>query len=169
MNFMSNSALSNECRYKGKADLRTPQLADYQTIASWIPNAESCLLWAGPRLPFPFSVAELPQLLTAYEERSYCLAEGKASPLGFGQHRTSQPNTVHLCRIIIAPSARGQGLGRLLCQLLMAQATQAGAKQITLGVFRVNAAAVTLYSSLGFTTVESKSNNESIFMQINLK
>ena len=148
------------------ATLRIPEPADYEVIASWVPDAGSCLRWAGPRVPFPFTAAELPRLLTMAGGRSYCLAEGAASPLGFGQHWVLRPGAVHLGRIIISPAARGRGLGRLLCQLLVAQAIAAtGAAEMTLRVFRSNTAALSLYSSLGFSAVEAESSQDVLFMR----
>ena len=148
------------------ATLRIPEPGDYEVIASWVPDAESCLRWAGPRVRFPFSAAELPRLLAVADGQSYCLAERAASPLGFGQHWVLKPGGVHLGRIIVSPTARGRGLGRLLCQLLVAQAIAVtGATGVTLRVFRNNAAALSLYSSLGFSAVEAESSQDVLFMQ----
>lgn len=148
------------------ARLRLPEPADYEVIASWVPDPEACLWWAGPRVPFPFSAAELPRLLAVSDEQSYCLAEETRSPLGFGQHWVLRPGAVHLGRIIVSPAARGQGLGRLLCELLLTQALGAtGAREATLRVFRRNTAAPALYSSLGFARVEAESSPEVLFMR----
>jgi [ribosomal protein S18]-alanine N-acetyltransferase len=148
------------------ATLRIPEAADWQVIASWVWDAKSCLRWAGPLVPFPFTAAELPRLLAVSGGQSYCLAEGTASPVGFGQHRVRRPGAVHLARIIVAPAARGQGLGRLLCQLVIARAIEAtSATEVTLFVFRDNIAALSLYSSLGFSAVEAESTQDGLFMR----
>lgn len=146
--------------------LRISAPADYPAIATWIPDAQSCARWAGPRVPFPFSAAELPSLLAVDGAVSYCLAEEAAGPLGFGQHWELLPGAVHLGRIIVSPAARGQGLGRWLCQLLVTQAVHAtGATAVTLRVNRDNAAALSLYCSLGFTPVEPAFTEEVLFMR----
>ena len=148
------------------ATLRTPEPVDYEAIASWIPDAESCVRWAGPRVPYPFPAAELQSLLAVAGGESYCLAEAAATPLGFGQHWVPTPAAVHLGRVIVSPSARGKGLGRLLCELLIAQAVRVtGAATITLCVHRNNAIALSLYSSLGFAAVEPESTEEVLFMR----
>jgi GNAT superfamily N-acetyltransferase len=117
-------------------------------------------------VPFPFTAADLPRLLAGAGGHSYCLAEGTASPLGFGQHWVLRPGAVHLGRIIIAPAVRGRGFGRLLCQLLFAQAIEAtGATEVTLRVFRNSTAALSLYSSLGFSAVEAESSQEVLFLR----
>jgi ribosomal protein S18 acetylase RimI-like enzyme len=42
--------------------------------------------------------------------------------MGFGQYWLTAPGTAHLGRIIVSPQARGRGLGRVLMQLLCAEA-----------------------------------------------
>lgn len=146
--------------------LRIPEPADYPAIASWIPDAPSCARWAGPRVPFPFSAAELPSLLAVDGAVSYCLVGEATGPLGFGQHWELTPGAVHLGRIVVSPATRGQGLGRRLCQLLIIQAVHAtGVTAVTLRVYRDNAAAFALYCSLGFTPVEPASTEEVWFMR----
>ncbi len=141
--------------------LRPAEPRDYETIALWIPDAEACRRWAGPKLPYPFAASELPRLLHVAGARAFCLAEGGGPPLGFGQFWAPRPATAHLARILIAPSARGRGLGRALCRSLIAQAVETtGAREITLRVFRDNQAAVALYSGLGFAVAEAGSSSE---------
>jgi ribosomal protein S18 acetylase RimI-like enzyme len=141
------------------------QPADYNTIASWIPDAAACLRWAGPRLAFPFSAAELPALLTVAGGESYCLSDGE-EPCGFGQHWVVTPGAVHLGRIILSPAARGKGLGRVLCRQLATKAVQStGANTVTLRVYHDNTVALALYASLGFTPVEPESDEEVLFMK----
>lgn len=146
--------------------LRGPGPVDYEAICAWVPDARACLRWAGPQVPFPLSAAQLPALLAIGGAASYALADGAAAPIGFGQHWVRVPGDVHLGRIIVSPAARGRGYGRLLCELLMAQAVRAtGATALTLRVYRDNVAARTLYSRLGFAGVEAQSSGEVLFMR----
>ncbi|SPE29111.1 putative acetyltransferase [Burkholderiales bacterium] len=146
--------------------LRRPEPADYEAILAWVPDADSCLRWAGPNVPFPFSAAQLPGLLQVAGAHSYCLADGAVSPVAFGQHWVRGPGSVHLGRVIVAPDFRGRGYGRLLCRLLMAQAVRtSGAAAITLRVYRDNIVALSLYSSLGFAGVEAESSRQALFMR----
>ena len=145
--------------------LRAPKPVDYESIASWVPDAVAWLRWAGPRVPFSFT-ADLPTLLSVVDGESYCLADKSAIPLGFGQYWVLTPGSVHLGRIIVSPLARGKGIGRMLCQQLVAKAIQTtGATTVTLRVYRDNAAAVALYTSLGFAPVECESDTEVHFMK----
>lgn len=155
-------------RFVMKPSLRVPATADYAAIASWIPDAESALRWAGPRVSFPFTASGLPALLAVPGggESSYCLVDGAADPCGFGQHWVAQPGTVHLGRLIVAPNARGRGLGRALCeQLVCAACASSAAAAVTLRVYRDNPIAVRLYASLGFAEVAAESTEDVAFMR----
>jgi ribosomal protein S18 acetylase RimI-like enzyme len=158
-----------ECPEKSSVTLtlRQPHVSDYDALASWITDATACLRWAGPRVPFPFSAVELPELLRVPGGESYFLAEGHDAPHAFGQHWVDQPGAVHLGRIIVSPTRRGAGVGRLLCTQLMAEALRStGASSVTLRVYRDNRTAVALYSSLGFSPVEAKSDPQVLFMSV---
>lgn len=145
--------------------LRTPEKADYKTIGSWIPDKKACTRWAGPSVPFPFAAANLPELLAVEGGSSYCLSDSDNRCVGFGQFWPGKQGAVHIGRIIISPETRGKGAGRLLCEKLMAKAWQStGASTVTLRVYRDNPAARSLYSSLGFSVIESESTDDLLFM-----
>jgi RimJ/RimL family protein N-acetyltransferase len=148
--------------------IRSPEENDYAAIASWIPDAVACARWAGPRMPFPFAVRDLPELLRMPEGRSRVLGQADRQPaLGFGQYWVNRPGEVHLGRIIVAPEERGRGLGKQLCRLLMKEAVlQTGAEALTLRVYRDNPAAQAVYAGLGFQPLEAESDNELLFMRV---
>ena len=128
--------------------LRPPIPSDYVAIASWIPDASACARWAGPLLRFPFSPAELPDLLGGDTATGFSMVDD--SLLGFGQLVKQERSVLRLARIIIAPHRRGLGLGACLCQLLLAEASSdPRVERLTLGVYRDNPAATALYSKLG--------------------
>ncbi|ODC02918.1 hypothetical protein BFW38_04465 [Terasakiispira papahanaumokuakeensis] len=150
---------------KASLSLRSPQPFDYEAIASWVVDQQACIRWAGPAVPFPLVPATLPEILQVEGGASYCLAEGNQPCVGFGQCWTEVEGAVHIGRIMIAPEVRGQGVGRLLCEKLIHQVVEStGALRVTLRVYRDNARARALYSSLGFAVVESKSTDELLFM-----
>ncbi|NYS61248.1 GNAT family N-acetyltransferase [Vreelandella salicampi] len=149
-----------------KATLRRPEQTDYKTIASWISDEKACSRWAGPSVPFPFAAEKLPELLAMEGEASYCLFDSNNDCLGFGQFWPGKQGAVHIGRIIISPEARGRGAGRLLCEKLIAQARQStGLSTVTLRVYSDNSAARSLYSSLGFSLIESESTSDLLFME----
>lgn len=146
--------------------LRPPDAADYAALGSWVPDAESCARWAGPKLKFPFSPQQLPQLLAEPGAHSFVLSRGPAQALGFCQFWVRQAGVAHLARIILAPAARGQGLASTLCALLMEQAAQiAGARAFTLRVYRDNHPALATYEGLGFVAVPAQSDERIFFMR----
>lgn len=63
----------------------------------------------------------------------------------------TEAGMVGLYDVFTAPQARGQGLARLLCGHLLAQAVAAGARTAYLQVEADNAAARAIYHRLGFT------------------
>jgi [ribosomal protein S18]-alanine N-acetyltransferase len=146
--------------------LREAHAADYVTISAWIPDALSCLRWAGPLVPFPFSSHDLEGLLQFEGCRTYCLSSREGVVYGFGQHFALKDDAVHLGRIIVAPLERGKGIGYQLCSQLVTRAVEnTKAHHVTLRVYKNNLPAVALYESLGFLPVESRSDDELWFMQ----
>ena len=146
--------------------LRPPTAADYAALATWVPDADSCARWAGPKLQYPFSPQQLPELLAEPGAHSFVLSRGPAEALGFCQFWVREAGVAHLARIILAPAARGQGLASTMCSLLMDQAVQtAGAQAFTLRVYRDNHRALATYEGLGFVTVPAQSDERIFFMR----
>jgi RimJ/RimL family protein N-acetyltransferase len=146
--------------------LRPARPSDFAALAGWIPDAEACRRWAGPRVSFPFAAVSLEDLLAVATGASFALADGTGALVGFGQYWVREPGAVHLGRIIVAPGQRGRGLGRTLCRRLMAEALAAtGAASVTLRVYRGNIAARTLYASLGFREEPSDTDPDPILMR----
>jgi ribosomal protein S18 acetylase RimI-like enzyme len=84
-------------------------------------------------------------------------------PDGFAQLRyrpwvySAGPNAhSYLEELYVAPSLRGQGIGRALLQAAMDTARNEGATQMELGTSEDDAAARALYASLGFTNREGR-------------
>jgi ribosomal-protein-alanine N-acetyltransferase len=145
--------------------LRPPKAADYAALGTWVPDAESCIRWAGPKLRFPFDPQQLPQLLAEPGAHSFVLSRGPAAALGFCQFWLREPGMAHLARIILAPAARGQGLASTLCTLLMEQAALlVNAHSFTLRVYRDNHPALAVYEGLGFVAVPAQSDERIFFM-----
>jgi ribosomal protein S18 acetylase RimI-like enzyme len=146
--------------------LRPPIASDYEVIAHWLPDAAACLRWAGDRLAFPFLPHELADRLQIGDSQSVCLATGSAPPVAFAQFWTVTTGSVHLGRIIVSPSVRGQGVGAVLVrQLISAAIAATGAVRLTLRVYSDNQAAIELYRKFGFVTLDTQSNAQVLFMQ----
>lgn len=145
--------------------LRPPIDSDYRAIASWIADANACAHWAGPKLRFPFAGAELAGLLAGGNATSHALVDADGRFVAFGQLVPLAPGRMHLARIIVAPDRRGQGVGRILCERLMAEAArQPGIELLSLRVFRDNRAAIGLYLSLGFVETPPHARPDVFYM-----
>ena len=80
----------------------------------------------------------------------YVLVEANAV-IGYGMLRGwSEGYEIPSLGIAIAPSARGQGLGRAFMHFLHAAARRRGSTKVRLRVDANNAAALTMYKSLGY-------------------
>jgi ribosomal-protein-alanine N-acetyltransferase len=130
-----------------------------------VPDAETCIRWAGPKLKFPFSPPQLPQLLAEPGAHSFVLSRGQARALGFCQFWVRDPGVAHLARIILAPVGTRPGPGAPHCALLMAEAAHSRRRQ------RLHACASTattipalaIYEGLGFVAVPVERSDERIF------
>lgn len=137
-----------ESEYLQRATLR-----DVQVVASWIGSARECELWAGPRLPFPLDVTTLPARIDFGEARTFALSSADRL-VAFGQIVPKALGRAHLARIIVAPQARRLGHGERLIRLLVAEARRLLHLCVSLNVDRDNAAAIALYSKIGFHEAE---------------
>lgn len=131
--------------------LRAAHRADMATVLEWIPDEQSCRLWAGPRLQAPTTAATAWADIEASGDNAYVLPGPALEVAAFGQALRRSWETVHLARLIVNPRFRRQGIGRRLCLGLMEVAQVAhGAERFTLNVYESNQAAAALYTSLGF-------------------
>lgn len=150
-----------------KLSLTEPTSRHYSGLTSWITDAEACVHWAGPGINFPLSAEDLPVLLDEQDSRSYSLTDADDELMGFGQFWPRDSKTVHLGRIIINPLFRGQGLGKAMLQLLIAEASQRHQPEtFTLNVLRDNPRAKFLYRKMGFVPLEYNSMPDMVFMAL---
>jgi ribosomal protein S18 acetylase RimI-like enzyme len=123
--------------------------ADLAVVAPWVGSRRECERWAGPRIPYPLQLSALAVQIEMAEAVNVVL-EDEQGIAAFGQALARGPGRAHLGRIIVRPDARRRGLGRILIAALLARAEAAGRPLATLYVYRDNAAAIRLYTSLGF-------------------
>jgi ribosomal protein S18 acetylase RimI-like enzyme len=131
------------------AQLRAATLDDVRAVASWVTSAHECGLWAGPRLPFPLDVAQLPARIDFADARNYALWSADRL-VAFGQVVPKSMRRAHLARIIVAPGARRLGHGERLIRLLVEQSHAQSLRRVSLNVEPHNAPAIALYTKLGF-------------------
>ena len=120
-------------------------------------------MWAGPNIRFPLNIENLLEDIGFANDTAYCLINGE-SILAFGQLLSKKNGFLHLARIIVDPSHRESGYGKILCNELLQIARQMGYQKISLNVYRANLIALKLYTNLGFNEVAEKSSVENCFM-----
>jgi ribosomal protein S18 acetylase RimI-like enzyme len=144
-------------------NLRKAKKADLKTIISWIPDELTCKRWAGPKVRFPLNIESLSEDIAFSDNDAYCLKYNE-SIVAFGQLLAKENGYLHLARIIVDPSKRAMGYGRLLCNELLKIAGRKGYHKISLNVYRDNTIALKLYESLGFREIAEKSSEENCHM-----
>jgi ribosomal protein S18 acetylase RimI-like enzyme len=122
---------------------------DLETVINWIPDANSCSVWAGPRVKFPIKLDQLIEAIEFDKTHTYSLSD-ENNLLALGQIRIFENKRGHLSRIIVNPEYRGKGIGRIICREIIDKAKQLNCKTISLNVNKENQAARNLYRKLGF-------------------
>jgi ribosomal protein S18 acetylase RimI-like enzyme len=122
---------------------------DLETVIKWIPDARSCMFWAGPKVIFPIELEQLCDALEFDKNHTYSLSD-ETILLALGQIRMFKNKRGHLSRIIVNPESRGKGIGRIFCLELINKARKLNCKTISLNVNNDNEVAIRLYKKLGF-------------------
>ena len=131
--------------------LRSSTNDDLSVLMSWIKDKETCRIWAGPLVRFPFLLEHLKEDIQFSEENTFSMINESGALWGIGQLIKKENNRLHMARIIVSPNHRGKGLGTLLCRLLIREGTmRCGKSYFSLNVYPDNKKAVRLYKKLGF-------------------
>lgn len=134
-------------------ELRPFAVADAGTVARWPSSAAEVALWCG-RNDFPVAAQVVAGWQLDSDVRGHVLREGETL-LGYGEvWRDDEEGEAELARIIVAPGARGRGIGRRLVRGLAEQALRAGYAEIFLRVHPGNTAALRCYHGAGFVPVD---------------
>lgn len=132
--------------------LKPTSVADLDVFLSWVPDEESMVVWSGPTFLWPLSRLQLEKYLTNVNRQYWtAIDEGTGMVVGHGSLLHDDARACRLGFVIVDPSRRGEGLGRLLMQQLTAKAfASTSISELTLGVYAHNRPARGLYESLGF-------------------
>ena len=135
-----------------KTELRPFALDQAGLVAGWPRSAHEVLMWCGST-DFPVPAATVASWSQEDEVRSRLLVTGDL-PLGYGElWLDPEEDEVELARIILAPAARGRGLGRVLTLALLAEARGTGHADVFLRVHPDNRPALRCYQGAGFVPV----------------
>lgn len=124
-------------------------------VLGWVPSQSDMILWSGASFRWPLDLEQLRADLARAEStnRSLWTAEqDEDMPVGCASVIVSEDGaTGRYGRVLLNPSKRGNGYGRLLvCSSVRAAFQETGIDLATLGVFEHNQATRLLYEELGF-------------------
>ena len=123
-------------------------------VAGWATSATEAVQWCGETV-FPMPAQRVADWQQDSDVQGYLLIVDGV-PTGYGElWLDAEENEVELARIIIAPPARGQGLGRTLVRRLLDEAAQTGWSDVFVRVHPDNRAALRCYQGAGFVPVEA--------------
>ncbi|WP_328492325.1 GNAT family N-acetyltransferase [Streptomyces sp. NBC_00414] len=122
------------------------------SVASWPRSATEVLMWCGLR-EFPVPERAVAAWQGEPDVAARVLVDGE-QPFAYGElWLDAAEDEVELARIIVAPGARGRGLGRALVRGLLAEARLSGLSEVFMRVHPENAAALRCYRGAGFAPV----------------
>jgi len=124
-------------------------------VARWVTDPRE-LFWLAPKTPPPLTAAKVIAWPDANASPRLLYRDGLVEPLGYGELNPMPGEKGHLWigHCLIRPDRRGLGLGRLLVDLILAEAFPSqGADRVSLVVFPDNVAALGCYRSAGFRDV----------------
>lgn len=119
------------------------------TMLCWFESEQDVTRWAGPKVQFPFDLESLITDTNLDSTDSFCLVNG-AELLAFGQCY-ERLGHCHLCRLVVSPDRRGEGLIKPLLTHLIAFGTRKfEVNQSSLFVYANNKGAISAYQKYGF-------------------
>ena len=131
----------------------------FDPLIAWSPDARFLLQWAGAKLTYPLTREQLAKLVTeaggsGSTARLYAALNGRDHELvGHGElgWLDRENGSAKLMRIVLAPEARGRGLGEALVrELVRVGFEELGLNRLDLHVFPFNGQAIRCYERVGF-------------------
>ena len=130
--------------------------AHFETLASWFKSEGDVVQWGGPAVSFPLDDRQMQAMLDEGKgEKPARLCWMAAEDGALVGHAQVTLNWRHglagLCRVGVAPQARGRGLAVPMLRLVLAEAfALPGMERAELNVYTWNQPAIRTYERLGF-------------------
>jgi ribosomal protein S18 acetylase RimI-like enzyme len=145
--------------------------SDAAVVHSWFPTHLDAVIWAGPKVPDPFTAEWLAKEFKT--DPHWVWVDDDDTAQAVFKLIYHDGGRAHLTRFGVAPAMRGKGLARGMMEEIADEAYEAGADHLTLNVYASNPRARHIYEQLGFVVVsENDPANDigpSTFMRLNLE
>ncbi len=131
---------------------------DIGRLVSWVPDAESLLMWAGPRYDWPLTAAQISSEVARAKEkpdalRMFVARDDVGVAVGHIEigDLDRRHGLAHLMRVLVAPASRGRGIGAaMVAAALRICFEDLNLHRTELVVLDGNAGALATYLKLGF-------------------
>lgn len=139
---------------KSKRRLCPVGKSSVDTLISWIRNEKELASWSGNTFRKGFSSERMREHLKRKDLHSFAQLDKDGNLLCYADIVRGKESTGILCRVIVHPNRRRQGLGKAFCKDLLTWAKEEGDyRKIHLNTFGRNTAALSCYKALGFRPV----------------
>lgn len=126
-----------------------------RTVAGWPVAPAEVVMWCG-RKDFPVPGEVVAGWRDAADVEAYVLHDGR-DPVAYGElWLDAEESEVELARVIVAPAARGRGIGRRFVARLTVRARQTGLRDVCMRVHPGNDRALRCYRAAGFAPVPAE-------------
>jgi ribosomal protein S18 acetylase RimI-like enzyme len=140
--------------------LRAPTVAEAAMIGGWSLSADETRKWCSSD-EHPVSAAGIVSWWEPSDVEPYVGVDAAGVVVAYGElWLDPEEDEVELARLIVAPSVRGQGVGRRLVAGLAYRARVTGLSAVILRVTRGNPAAIRCYRASGFRKLGADRNAE---------
>jgi RimJ/RimL family protein N-acetyltransferase len=134
-------------------ELRAFTTSDIPRLLSWIDGPEMLTLWSGRGFSWPLDEGQLVEHAARISpvQRIWAVEANGGKVVGHVEFGVQVDRVGRLGRVLVAPAARGRGLGAATVRAALRVAfDELGMHRVGLGVFTHNTAAIRLYERLGF-------------------
>ncbi|GGL10841.1 aminoglycoside N(6')-acetyltransferase [Sphaerisporangium melleum] len=138
-------------------ELRDFVVSDAVSLVSWVDGPAELVMWSGATgFTWPLDERQVLRYAAGAHDRMRVWTavdrDDPGKPLAHASMMLDAPGwTARLGRVLVAPGARGCGVGEALVGAVQRVAfDEMGVHRVSLGVFTHNATAVRLYERLGF-------------------
>ena len=139
--------------------LINPSEDHFATLLTWVGSYDDLVEWGGPDMNHPTNDQCLKADLCSEAYPSFSLVSASNELLAFGQCYL-RLGRCHLCRLIVSPSHRGEGIIKLLIEKVSLEGRRNfNVNSCSLFVYETNVSAIKAYLKLRFSAVDYPEEN----------